>query len=154
LECADSLDGILKIVEARKPTVEVIEVAADVTADDEPEAAIEIVTADKVITAVAAVKPAEKPVAATANAEPEVEKKSPSVIQIQRTLMKIGRDKKRHPQLIQIARDAVQRMTAADRVDFLASRIVWLEPNEQRLLQDAVREKQDALDAEAESYGQ
>jgi len=32
LECADSLDGILKIVEERKPSVEVIEVAASVPA--------------------------------------------------------------------------------------------------------------------------
>ena len=46
LESADSLDGVLKIVEERKPSVQVIEVAADVPAADVPEAAIEIVAAD------------------------------------------------------------------------------------------------------------
>ncbi|MFO0427667.1 MAG: ParB/RepB/Spo0J family partition protein [Planctomyces sp.] len=103
--------------------------------------------------AVATVKPAvAKP--STATAEPEVEKKSPSVIQIQCTLMKMGKDKKRHPQLIQIAREAVHRMTAGDRIAFLASTVVWLESDQQRQFQDAVREKQDALDAEAESYAQ
>ena len=89
-----------------------------------------------------------KPVAAKP-AEPEVEKKSPSVIEIQRTLIKMGRDKKRHPQLIQIAGEAVHRMPVEHRIEFLASTVVWLGEDEQRLLRDAVREKQDALDAEA-----
>jgi hypothetical protein len=136
----------------RKPSVEVIEVAADVPVADE------IVTEDKpaveVITAVTTVKP----VATNVNhglqpAEPEVEKKSPTVIEIQRTLIKMGRDKKRHPQLIQIAGEAVHRMPVEHRIEFLASTVVWLGEDEQRLLRDAVREKQDALDAEAESYG-
>jgi hypothetical protein len=99
--------------------------------------------------AVATVKPAspEKPVAAKP-AEPEVEKKSPSVIEIYHTLLKMGKDKTRHPQLAQVAREAVHRMTAGDRIAFLGSTIVWLGEDEQRLLQSAVREKQDALDAE------
>ena len=98
--------------------------------------------------AVETVKPAAATKPVTATAEPEVEKKSPTVIQIQRTLIKMGKDKKRHPQVMQIAREAVHRMTDADRIEFLASTIVWLAENEQRLLQGAVREKQDALDAE------
>ena len=69
LECADSLDGILKIVEARKPSVEVIEVAAEIVAADMP--AVEVVP-------VASVKPVatDKPVAAQicAKVEPVVAK--------------------------------------------------------------------------------
>lgn len=99
-------------------------------------------------------KPANPPKAATATTEPEVEKKSPTVMQIQRTLMKMGADKKRHQQLLQVARDAVHRMPINLRIEYLASAITNLDPVQQRQLQQAVAEKQDALDAEAESYGE
>ena len=88
-----------------------------------------------------------KPVAAKP-AKPEAEKKSPSVIQITRTLFKMGKDRARHPQLMQIAREAVHRLTAGDRIAFLAETVVWLGEDEQRRLHGAVREKQDALDAQ------
>lgn len=79
---------------------------------------------------VATVNPEVKP--ATAKAEPEVEKKSPSVIQIQRTLIKMGADKKRHQQLMQIANDAMYRLTPEERCDVLASQLKRLTP-EQRV---------------------
>jgi hypothetical protein len=137
LECADSLDGILKIVEARKPTVEVIEVAADVPVADE------IVTEDKpaveVITAVTTVKP----VATNVNhglqtAEPEVEKKSPSVIQIQHTLIKMGKDKKRHTQLMQIANDALHRLTLQDRGMVICTQLLSMKPEEREMVYASV----------------
>ncbi len=118
LECANSLDEILTLTEKpRKPAVEVIEVAAEIVAADMP--AVEVVP-------VATVKPA------TANAEPEVEKKPPSVIQINRTLIKMGKDKKRHPQLMQIANDALDQLTPEERCEVLTSQVKRLTP-EQRV---------------------
>jgi hypothetical protein len=145
-ECGVSRDQIIRDGEYAE--------AVDIVSQTDPEIQAKVrsgkVTQDDVIAAAKAAKP----VAATAKAEPEMEKKSPTVTQIQRSLFKMGADKKRHKQLIQIARDAVHRMTAADRIAFLALSIVSLEDDQQRLLQNAVREKQDALDAEAESYTQ
>ena len=57
------------------------------------------------------------------DAEPEVETKAPSFIHIQRTLIRMGAVKKRHPQLIQIARDALSRLTADARCEFLACQL-------------------------------
>ena len=134
LECANSLDEILTLTEKpRRPSVEVIEVAADIPVADE------IVTEDmpavEVITAMGGgVKPAKATKPATATAEPEVEKKSPSVIQIQRTLMKMGADKKQHTQLMQIANDALYRLTPDDRCGFLASQLKRLTPEQQAQL--------------------
>ena len=72
LECADSLDGILKIVEARKPSVEVIEVADQIVTMDMP--------AVEVITAVATVKPvAAKPVAQKPTSPPKVSPPPPKI---------------------------------------------------------------------------
>jgi ParB-like chromosome segregation protein Spo0J len=59
------------------------------------------------------------------------EKKSPSVSQIQRTLMRMSKDKKRHGQLIQIAREALLRMTSDDRIEFLAQEVSGIAPEHQ-----------------------
>jgi hypothetical protein len=67
------------------------------------------------------------------------------------SLFRMSESKKRRPQLIQVARESVHRMTADDRIEFLASTIVWLEPGEQQRLRNAVQGKQDELDSEAES---
>jgi hypothetical protein len=123
----------------RKSSVEVIEVAADEPADDVPVSA-EIVTENKpaveVITAVATVKPeVAKP------AEPETEKKSPTVIQIQRTLMKMGADKKRHPQLMQIATDALYRLTPEECCEVLTSQVKRLTPEQRGQLIETLHGK-------------
>lgn len=130
-----------------KPTGEVIEVASDVPVADE------IVTEDKpaveVITAVETVKPlVSKP--ATATAEPEVEKKSPTVIQIQRTLIKMGKDKKRHPQLMQIANNALYRLTLQDRGYVICKQLLSMTPEEREMVYASVdhmmkKEKLDQL---------
>lgn len=78
--------------------------------------------------AVATVKPEVKP--ATATADPDVENKSPTVIQIRRSLFKMGRDKKRHPQLIQVATDALHYLTPKERVDWLSSRLMQMSDND------------------------
>jgi hypothetical protein len=57
-------------------------------------------------------------------AEPEVEKNSPTVIQIRRSLLKMGKDKKRHPQLMQIANNALHYLTPEERVDWLVSQLM------------------------------
>jgi hypothetical protein len=146
-ECGVSRDQIIRDGEYAE--------AVDIVSQTDPEIQAKVrsgkVTQDDVIAAAKAAKPKE---ATRANAEPEMEKKSPTVTQIQRSLFKMGADKKRHKQLIQIAGEAVHRMPVEHRIEFLASTVVWLGEDEQRLLRDAVREKQDALDAEAESYGQ
>jgi ParB-like chromosome segregation protein Spo0J len=89
--------------------------------------------------AVATVKPMAKqpessPKAATATAEPEVEKKSPAVAHINETLIKMGANKKRHPQLMQIANDALYRLTPEERCGFLASQVKRLTPEQQAQL--------------------
>jgi hypothetical protein len=114
----------------RKPSVEVVEVAADEPADDVPVAA-EIVTENKPavegITAVATVKPeVAKP------AEPETEKRPPTFIQIHRTLIRLGKNKKRHPQLMQIANDALYQLTPEERCEVLTIQVKRLTP-EQRV---------------------
>jgi ParB-like chromosome segregation protein Spo0J len=89
--------------------------------------------------AVATVKPMAKqpessPKAATANAEPEVEKKSPTVADINETLIKMGANKKRHSQLMQIANDALYQLTPKERCGFLASQLKRLTPEQQAQL--------------------
>lgn len=165
LECANSLDGILKIVEDRKPSVEVIEVSADEPRDIASEVAAECgvtreqiirdgeyakavdavsqidpdirakvrsgkVTHDEVIAAATTAEaspkqPARTPKAATATAEPETvtQRKSPSIQAIERGLFKMGRDKRRHPQLSQIARLALSQLSADERCSFIAKEL-------------------------------
>ena len=113
LECADSLDGILKIVEERKPAVEVTESAASVldvaeyiadsdTAEEVLGIASENAAVERgdmsLIAAVETVKPeASKPsnptTATTAKAGPK--SKAPTVNYVNRTLMRLGKCKKR-----------------------------------------------------------
>lgn len=99
--------------------------------------------------AVATVKPAvAKP--ATANAEPEVEKRSPTVIQINRTLIKMGADKKRHTQLMQIATDALYRLTLQDRGEVICKQLLSMTPEEREMVYASVdhmmkKEKPDQL---------
>ena len=117
-----------------KPAVEVIEVAAEIVTEDKP--AVEVITA----------VPPVKPVATNVNhglqtAEPEVEKKSPSVIQIQHTLIKMGKDKKRHPQLMQIANDALYRLTLQDRCEVLTSQVKRLTPEQRVQLISSLHDK-------------
>ena len=122
----------------RKPSVEVIEVASDVpavesesvTSDEQAVVTVKPMATEKPVVS----KPASSPKPATAKAEPEVEKKSPSVIQIQRTLIKMGADKKRHPQLIQIANDALYRLTPDERCEVLTSQLKRLTPEQQMQL--------------------
>jgi hypothetical protein len=137
----------------RKPSVEVVEVAADEPADDVPVAA-EIVTENKPavegITAVATVKPVVATKPETATAEPEVEKKTPSVIQIQHTLIKMGKDKKRHPQLMQIANDALYRLALQDRGMVICKQLLSMTPEERDMVYASVdhmmkKEKPDQL---------
>jgi hypothetical protein len=151
LECANSLDEILTLTEKpRKPAVEVIEVAAELP----PPQSLPVTTG-----AVVATKPAKykgmsaihtpsgqqnmltvtEP--ATANAKPEVEKKSPTVIQIQRTLMKMGADKKRHPQLMQIATDALYRLTPEECCEVLTSQVKRLTPEQRGQLIETLHGK-------------
>jgi hypothetical protein len=123
----------------RKSSVEVIEVAADEPADDVPVSA-EIVTENKpaveVITAVATVKPeVAKP------AEPETEKNPPSVIQINRTLIKMGANKKRHPQLMQIANNALDQLTPEERCEVLTSQVKRLTPEQRGQLIETLHGK-------------
>jgi hypothetical protein len=147
LEGAKNLDEAMGLIQVKKTSVEVIEVAADVPV------AAEIVTEDKpaveAITAVTTVKPVvSKPV--TATAEPEVEKKSPTVIQIQRTLIKMGKDKKRHPQVMQIANDALHRLTLQDRGMVICKQLLSMKPEERDMVYASVdhmmkKEKPDQL---------
>ena len=142
LECANSLDEILTLTEKpRKPAVEVIEVAADVP----PPQSLPVTTG-----AVVATKPANDKglitiqtlggqremltvtKLATANAEPEVKTKSPTVAYINDTLIKMGANKKRHPQLMQIANPALCWLTPEERCEVLTSQVERLTP-EQRV---------------------
>jgi hypothetical protein len=156
LECANSLDEILTLTEKpRKPSVEVIEVAADephdvaaevaaecgvtreqIIRDGEYAEAIDIVsqvdpdirskvrsgkvTQDEVIAAAKVAKPAK---ATSTNAEPEAERKSPSITAIERSLFKMGRDKRRHHQLAQIARLALSQLSADERCSFMTNEL-------------------------------
>jgi ParB-like chromosome segregation protein Spo0J len=86
--------------------------------------------------AVATVKPEVKP--ATATAEPEVEKKSPTVLQIQRTLIKLGADKKRHQQLMQIANDALYRLTLQNRGMVICRQLLHMTPEEREMVYASV----------------
>jgi hypothetical protein len=79
-------------------------------------------------------QPESSPKAATANAEPEVEKKSPTVADINETLIKMGANKKRHSQLMQIANDALYQLTPKERCGFLASQLKRLTPEQQAQL--------------------
>jgi hypothetical protein len=131
LEGVKTLDEALGLIQVKR-VVEIPE-AADV-----PAVGSEIVTSDE--HAMATVKPmaTQKPVAAKpaspqpatpAKAEPEVEKKSPSVIQIERSLFKMGADKKRHKQLMQIAKSALSRLTEDEHCDVLVSQLMRMSDN-------------------------
>ena len=80
------------------------------------------------------VKPAAATKPVTATAEPEVEKKSPTVIQIRRSLFKMGKDKKRHPQLMQIANDALYRLTWQDRGYVICTQLLSMTPEERDMV--------------------
>ena len=100
--------------------------------------------------AVETVKPAVATKPETATAEPEVEKKTPSVIQIQHTLIKMGKDKKRHPQLMQIANDALYRLTLQDRGMVICKQLLSMKPEEREMVYASVdhmmkKEKPDQL---------
>ena len=88
-----------------------------------------------------AAKPANPPKAATANAEPEVEKKSPTVAHINETLIKMGANKKRHPQLMQIANDALYRLTPEERCEVLTSQVKRLTPEQRVQLISSLHDK-------------
>lgn len=68
----------------------------------------------------------------------ENEKKSPTVVQIERTLIKLGKDKKRHSQLIQIASIAMWRLTDDERIQLFVSQFKKLTPEHQRLVMKTV----------------
>ena len=96
--------------------------------------------------AMATIKPMAKqpesaPKAATANAEPEVEKKSPTVAHINETLIKMGANKKRHPQLMQIANDALYRLTPEERCEVLTSQVKRLTPEQRVQLISSLHDK-------------
>lgn len=76
-------------------------------------------------------QPASPKHATPASTEPAREKKAPTIVQIQRTLMKMSKDKKRHGQLIQIAREALLQMTSDDRIEFLAREVSGIAPEDQ-----------------------
>jgi len=141
LEGVKTLDEALGLIQVKR-VVEIPE-AADVpavvseivTSDEQAMATVKPVATEKPVVS----KPASSPKSATAAAEPEVEKKSPTVTQIQRTLMKMGADKKRHTQLIQIATDALYRLNPDDRCGFLASQLKRLTPEQQAQLIESLR---------------
>ena len=112
LDGAKTIDEALERIsepKLRQPSVEVIEVEASV-----PEQQLSPVTTEP----------------ATAKAELKVEKKSPTVSQISQTLIRLGADKKRHSQLIQIATEALHRLTPEERFEVLASQLNRLTPEQ------------------------
>jgi hypothetical protein len=79
-----------------------------------------------------------------------VEKKTPTVIQIQRTLIKMGKDKNRHTQLMQIATDALYRLTLQDRGYVICKQLLSMKPEEREMVYASVdhmmkKEKPDQL---------
>ncbi len=106
LECADSLDGILKTVEARKPSVTVIEVAASV-----PQVAVE--------------SPAQQQ-SSPRTPEADVKTRSLTLNKVLGTLINIAKDKKRHGQLIQIANEAIRRLAPEARSELLTRELLNL----------------------------
>lgn len=137
----------------RKPSVEVIDIPSTVP-ESEPVAAELVVPDDDendaVDTEVAVTSNKSKSTATVSPASACVRRSMP-LDDIKVSLFRMSESKKRRPQLIQVARESVHRMTADDRIEFLASTIVWLEPGEQQRLRNAVQGKQDELDSEAES---
>ena len=87
---------------------------------------VEVVIDDQPVTV--PTKPASPQQATTTKLEPEAEKKSPSIIEIERSLFKMGKDKKRHYQLIQIAKSALSRLTPDEHVDVLVSQLQRIVP--------------------------
>ena len=86
----------------------------------------------------AAAKPAKEVKAAVAAVEPAkeirpkepAEKKPPTVVRIERTLINLGKDKKRHPQLIQIVNTALRQLTDEDRCGVLSGQLLRLSPED------------------------
>lgn len=152
LDCADSLDGILKIVEDRKPVVEVTETAASVP--DVAEYIADSDTTEEVLgiapenAAVETVKPeASKPssptTATTVKTDPT--RKAPTVIQVNHTLMRLGKDKKRHDQLMQIASDALDYLAEKERFDWLSCQLLKLSPDDRSKVYEDVDQRQQEL---------
>ena len=70
------------------------------------------------------------------------EKKTPTLISIERTLIKLGKDKKRHPQLIQIVNSAMWRLTDEERGDVLSRQLVLLSAEDLGKVYDDVETRQ------------
>ncbi len=113
LECADSLDGILKIVEERKPNVNVIEEAVSV-----PEVAV----ADSVDTDDADQIPAQVATPKTTHSEtpaaPSHQAKSKSLDEIKRALFRMMSSKKRREEIPQVGQAAWDAMTLEQKREF------------------------------------
>jgi len=154
LEGAKNLDDALVRIQVKKPVVEVIDTVepaqeldsgSDVETVTQPDQSKPKPAAEEPAMAKEILAGKDKP---AAQPETEAEKKSPSVIEIERSLYRMSKDKKRRPQLKLIAGAAMNWMTPKDRVDFLASTLFYLEKQER---EDVLHECEKMQEAELES---
>ena len=156
LECANSLDEILTLTEKpRKPAVEVAAEcgvtreqiirdgeyaeALDIVSQVDPDIQAKVrsgkVTQDDVIAAAKAKSSPVKATEAKAPASPQQvspppERKPPSVQHIGQRLMRLGKDKKKHDQLMQIAELSLHYVTVQERIDWLSSQLIRMSAND------------------------
>lgn len=139
LDCADSLDGVLKIVEERKPTVEVIDVASEVAAelgvtreqiiqDGKFAEAVEVVakTDPDIRAKVRAGKVSQDEViAAAATPKPANARKSPNELAAITIIKMWQREKTRFvaAKVLQCALQLIEREQRADLVQWAMSRL-------------------------------